>query len=93
MRWTWDPNKATDNLRKHRVSFELAVWVFEDPWHLTLDDPSPHEQRYRTLGLVGDVVLFVVHTGPSYDDVDGDGRIISARKATASERRRYHEDR
>ena len=92
MQWTWDLNKADENRRKHGVSFELAAWVFEDPGHLTQEDPTPHEQRYRTLGLVGDIVLFVVHTWPDSDDTDGEGRIISARKATPYERRNYHEN-
>lgn len=52
--------------------------------------PDPHEsgERWRTLGLVGQVVLFVVHTLPEGSERLV-GRIISARKATARERLAY----
>ncbi|WP_299437618.1 BrnT family toxin [uncultured Rhodospira sp.] len=86
--WTWDPAKAARNKAKHSVSFALAVRVFDDPLHLTTEDPEPSEARYRTLGAVGTTVLFVVHTWPLNDRP---GRIISARKATPRERRIYHD--
>ncbi len=85
--WTWDPAKEARNKEKHRVSFALAVHVFDDPCHLTMADPEPSEDRFRTLGVVGNTVLFVVHTWPLNDEP---GRIISARKATPRERRIYH---
>lgn len=92
MRWTWDLAKAAENKRKHGVSFELAEWALGDPLALTILDPYPHEERWRTLcapttGVV--VVLFVVHTWP--DDNDVSGRIISARQATPAERKAYEE--
>ena len=51
-----------------------------------------HQDRTHTIGLVGPVVLLVVHTWPE-DSEEGEqvGRIISARKATAHERRAYEE--
>ena len=86
MRWTWDPDKAAANRRKHGVSFELAVFAFEDPLQLSAPDPHEDGDRWRTLACVGAVCLFVVHT------FDGDGgRIISARRATRRERRAYEE--
>jgi uncharacterized DUF497 family protein len=36
MRWTWDPNKAAANLKKHKVSFGVAERVFDDPPSRTL---------------------------------------------------------
>jgi uncharacterized DUF497 family protein len=91
--WTWDPNKAAANRAKHGVSFETAVLVFDDPLHASKPDPHPDEDRWRTMGLVGPVVLLVVHTWPEAESEDGEpvGRIISARKATASERKAYEE--
>ena len=52
-----------------------------------------YEQRWRTMGMVGTVVLIVVHTWPGFDSEIGDevGRIISARKATRHERKAYEE--
>lgn len=92
MRWTWDPEKAKRNLEKHKVSFELAERALGDPLSITVRDPYPDEERWRTLGsptLDGVVVLYVVHTWP--DNEDGLGRIISARKAEIHERRDYEE--
>jgi uncharacterized protein len=94
LRWTWNPRKAVANRAKHRVSFETAVLVFEDPLHASTPDPHPDGDRWRTVGVVGGVVLFVVHTFPGTDDGDGQatGQIISARKATARERKAYEEN-
>lgn len=92
LRWTWDPEKAKRNLEKHKVSFELAERALGDPLSITVRDPYPGEERWRTLGsptLDGVVVLYVVHTWP--DNEDGLGRIISARKAEIHERRDYEE--
>jgi uncharacterized DUF497 family protein len=93
MRWTWDPGKAAANLASHRLSFETAERVFDDPLHLSKFDPHPDGDRWQTVGLVGPVLLFVVHTWPEEDPGGGEpvGRIISARKATAHERRAYEE--
>jgi uncharacterized DUF497 family protein len=91
----WDPVKAAANRPKHRVSFETAVLVFDDPFHASKLDPHADDDRWRTIGLVGSVVLMVVHTLPEAASGGEDmiGRIISARKATASERRAYEEGR
>jgi uncharacterized protein len=86
MDWTWDPRKAAANLAKHGVLFETAVLVFDDPHLIFGPDPHPDDDRWQTIGMVSLATLFVVHT--EIDD-DGTGRIISARPATASERRTY----
>ena len=93
MRWTWDETKNEANLRAHGLSFEAAVYVFDDPISATQEDPFPHEQRWRTVGMVGTQVVMVVHTWPDFDAKTGDesGRIISARKATRREREAYEE--
>ncbi|MGB7212315.1 MAG: BrnT family toxin [Gemmatimonadales bacterium] len=39
-RFTWDPQKATADLRKHRVSFEEAATAFADQWSITVPDPA-----------------------------------------------------
>jgi uncharacterized protein len=92
IRWAWDPDKAQKNLEKHKVSFELAERALGDPLCLSVPDPYPNEERWRTLGspaLDGSVVLYVVHTWP--EDEFGTGRIISARRAQSHERREYEE--
>ena len=89
--WTWDRDKAAANLAKHKVSFDLALRVFGDPWQLSRPDPHLDEERWQTIGAPFasiPTVLFVVHTEV---DEDGYGRIISARKATPRERKAYEE--
>ena len=88
MNYKWDPSKARNNLRKHSVSFADAVAVFADERALTIPDDHPDEERFITLGVDAfDRVLVVVYTylGETI-------RIISARKATARERKQYLED-
>ena len=85
MGFTWDPDKARRNFRKHGVDFADAVGVFEDPRALTRDEPHPTEERQVTLGfdLLGRVM--VVSWTWDEDDI----RLFSARVATPSERRTY----
>jgi uncharacterized protein len=93
MRWTWDPGKAAANRSKHGLSFETAVLVFDDPFHASKPDPHLDGDRWRTIGRVGPVLLLVIHTWPEgdFDTDEAVGRIISARKATARERKVYEE--
>jgi hypothetical protein len=93
LRWTWRAEKNRTNKRDHALSFETAQHVFDDPLAVSRPDPHPDEDRWQTIGMVGNVVLFVVHTWPEAGRVTGDatGRIISARKATAHERQAYEE--
>ena len=92
MRFVWDPAKAESNHRKHGVRFEDAVQVFFDPLHLTVQDRvEGGEYRWQTIGQVGGAaVLLVAHTvtedGPEPVEVI---RIISVRRATPQERKRY----
>ncbi len=76
------------------MSFEAAQYVFADPLALSLPDPYPHEERWQTIGLIGQVTVFVVHTWSDFDPLTGEetGRIISARKATIYERKAYEEE-
>ena len=85
----WDPGKAKQNRRKHRVSFQEAATVFGDPLALTYPDPdhSTSEQRFITVGMSGaGRVLIVAHV-----DRGEDIRIISARQTTQRERKHYEE--
>ena len=87
----WDPAKAASNLRKHRVSFEEAATVFADNLLLSAldDEHGGFEQRWVSLGRSSeDQILVVVHTYLERGDATV-VRIISARPATPSERRRY----
>ncbi len=90
MEWTWDQAKNDANLRKHRLSFEAALLVFDDPLAYSVPDPYPFEDRWRTIGVVGNRFLTVVHTAPE-DEPAEPGRIISARKSNRAERKAYEE--
>ena len=53
LRFEWDPAKAADNVRKHRVSFETAARAFADPFALSAQDRVENgEWRWQTLGRV-----------------------------------------
>jgi len=92
MKFDWDPSKAELNWKKHRISFELASTVFDDPVHLSVPDPDHREERWVTIGIAVNIQLLVV---VSTDRVNEGGeeiiRIISARKATRKERKSYEE--
>ena len=92
IRFEWDPAKAASNLRKHHVSFEIAMRVFSDPFALTEQDRiEGGEQRWQTLGVVeGVVMLLIAHTVCDDGDIEVI-RIISARRAEPKERRRYEQ--
>jgi uncharacterized protein len=89
--WIWDPRKDRANRRKHGLSFATAQLVFDDPLALSRPDPSVDEERWQTVGRIGNAYVFVIHTWPAGDE--GTGRIISARKATRHERIAYEEGR
>ena len=82
----WDEEKARTNFKKHGVRFETAAKVFLDENRIDIYDAahSAEEDRYITIGKAGEV-LFVVYTErlPKI-------RMISARLATARERRLYY---
>jgi len=90
LRITWDPVKAAENLKKHRVSFEEARQIFSDPLRATEDDQehSGDEDRVRSFGSTNaGKVLFVCYTLR-----ENEVRLISARLATRSERRSYMDE-
>jgi uncharacterized protein len=89
--WMWDKNKDRSNKLKHGLSFSTAQLVFDDPLALSRLDSYADEERWQTVGLVGSVVIFVVHTFLTSTGDGVSGRIVSARKATAHERRAYEE--
>ena len=89
IRFEWDPAKAKLNVRKHRVAFEEARTAFSDDRALIIDDPehSSDESRFVLLGMSVTLrILVVVHLYRAARDTI---RIISARRATKSERAIY----
>ena len=94
MRITWKPAKNSANQKKHELSFEAAQFVFDDPLQLTRQDRIVDgEVRWQTIGSVdGVALLLVAHT--VVDDETGETHIhiISARRATKLERKRYEQN-
>ena len=93
MRFEWDAEKNRRNRARHKVSFEAARLVFDDPYALSLRERVVEgEERWQTIGMAGGiVVLLVVHSDREQGSEDVI-RIISARKATPRERRLYEEE-
>jgi uncharacterized protein len=85
-RFEWDDEKARRNLAYHKVSFETASDVFDDPNALIEVDDEPDEDRWQTIGVSSTQVLFVIWT-ERYGNII---RIISARKANRHEEDRYY---
>ncbi|MFZ5911925.1 MAG: BrnT family toxin [Chloroflexota bacterium] len=85
----WDEEKAETNFKKHHVSFEETKSAFGDPFSITIDDPdhSVKEQRYIDIGKSDSGKLLVVVYTERGDTI----RIISSRKATSLERKKYEE--
>jgi uncharacterized DUF497 family protein len=86
----WDPRKARGNVLKHGVTLDEATTVFRDVLSVTIGDPlhSEDEDRFVLIGhSYRNRLLVVVHT-----DRGDRVRIISARLATAKERRSYEEN-
>ena len=85
----WDAVKARANLRKHGISFEEAETAFLDDYAIVLPDPdhsSADDERLLLIGLSAALrVLIVIHCEVEADVV----RLISARRATRSERVQY----
>lgn len=85
---SWDPQKAETNLKKHRIRFSDAETVLFDPMALTIEDQDVEGER-RFVSVGSDAlgrVLVVVYTYRE-DAI----RLISARRATPTERKYYEE--
>lgn len=91
LKFEWDPEKASSNIKKHGISFEEAKTVFDDDFGRLIPDPdhSQNEERFILLGMSYTLkILTVVHC---FRDDDGVIRIISARASTKNEERQYKE--
>ena len=85
----WDESKAEENLRKHQVPFDEGKTIFNDPFLLTYPDIDSSETEHRHINIslsAKNRILVLIHS-----ERQSKIRIISCRKATASERRHYEE--
>ncbi len=89
MKFEWDSYKNQSNLEKHGVTFEEAQFVFDDVFAVIIEDDFHSISEFREI-IVGQSsknrLLYIVFTEKKEYI-----RIISARKLTAPERRRYEQ--
>ena len=89
MRFEWDEIKHRRNLEKHKISFETARLIFDDPHSRSIQDRLvDDEERWQTVGMVEGLIVLVAHIYRAEGEEEVI-RIISARKATPAERRVY----
>lgn len=88
MKFEWDEQKNQASIRKHGLDFGDAYKVFECPLLVNLDDREDYgEERWAGIGLMDTRVVVIVFTEPEEDTI----RVISFRKATSKERKRYEQ--
>ncbi len=98
IRFTWDEAKNLSNQKKHDgIGFEVAAHVFNDPLRLMVQDRTEDgEERWQTLGVVHGVTVLLVACSITGETEGRDPveiiRIISARRATRKERKRYEQE-
>ena len=84
LEFEWDDKKESINIKKHKISFETAKLVFNDPMRLERVQYINGEERYETIGRVGNVIV-VVYT------LRGEvHRLITARTAEKNEEKVYY---
>lgn len=95
MIFIWGEGKNYSNLLKHGVNSELASLVFHDPELVSIPDKRFQyvEEPLQSIGRVDDVALYLVHLVEENIYGEEKIRIISARKATTGEARRYYFER
>ena len=91
-KFTWDEEKAKENIEKHGISFELACWALLNRVYVAEEqEEEDGEQRIAQIAFPRSrdcsSLLFVVYTGRADSQ-----RIITARKAVSTERKRYEEE-
>lgn len=95
--YEWEEEKNQRNIRKHGISLETATAIFDDPMlyeyhdkvHSGYNKVGVWEDRYIALGWLNKI-LYVVYTVRQKDGKEVT-RMISARKATPEEKKRYED--
>ena len=87
MKFEWDPRKAVDNVKKHGIAFAEAATCFSDEHAVYLEELGHRERLVLIAYSTGKRLLFTVFAEIHRDVI----RIVSARKVTPRERRRYEE--
>lgn len=93
IKFEWDNNKNLINIKKHKISFEDAIYVFSDKNALIMKDEehSDYEDRFITMGNINrKFIVVVVHTDRTKNSNEEVIRIISVRYATKNEINQYY---
>ena len=89
MKFDWDPSKEKKTIIQRGISFDEAKSVFydENARELYDDEHSEHEDRFAIVGMSIKIRELVVCYCMRHGDIY---RIISARRATKSEKDEYY---
>lgn len=88
MKFDWDKNKNAINIQKHGIDFADVVDIFNHPMLTMVDNRADYdEERWIGVGWLKTLIGVVVYTERVGDTI----RIISARKATKHEVKRYEQ--
>ena len=85
-KFEWDERKNKSNKLKHGIDFKRATRIFDDPDKLKFDDTraGQGERRWKVIGFILEAMFSVIYTIRNTTI-----RIISARRASKKERKRY----
>jgi hypothetical protein len=91
MKFDFDSRKNEINIHKHGIDFNEAISVFADPLLLVLENQdTAYDTRNLAVGLSSLnrqlLVVYAIRTGVNYEEII---RIISARKTTRAEKKRF----
>ena len=87
MKFEWDPQKNRTNRLKHKIDFESAKRLWEDPDRIEIRAPHPIENRYILIGKMGECLWSAVYT------LRGEAvRIISVRRSKKQEIKLYEQE-
>ncbi|MDR1841694.1 MAG: BrnT family toxin [Holophagales bacterium] len=85
----WNESKAELNWLQHKIRFTDARFVFDDPFQISEPFAENNEQRWRTVGSIKNyATLLVISTIQEQNDTEII-RLISARKLSKGERKKY----
>jgi len=89
-RYDWDEDKNQSNYVKHGISFQTAILIFDGPNVVSeVERIVDGEERWQSIGVIGKVTIVLVAHTWKVQGSDEIIRVISARKATPNERKRY----
>jgi len=88
MRFSWDKNKNQRNIQKHGIDFSDSTEIFNYPMLTGIDRRKNYsEDRWVGIGILKGIVAVIVYTEDDKENI----RIISVRKATKNEIKKFKE--